>query len=178
MSEGFDSLPVGRFFRPGFVFQSLSARCRVLTRPGVGRVRCRAGRIDLPASNLQNCWIPLMFPRSSLRAMFLQFAPMDDWDIITHAKTRQVAAKISPVTHPVQYRKDEANMGKKIYPPDVLYQAQGVLTAWNQIDESLAFGSLNTEALAVDITNAQSIDAEISRLETLLTDRRNQRGDI
>jgi hypothetical protein len=59
----------------------------------------------------------------------------------------------------------------------VIDQAQGVLTAWNQIDESLAFGALNAEALAADLANAQGIDSEIAQLEKLLISKRNQRSD-
>jgi hypothetical protein len=67
---------------------------------------------------------------------------------------------------------------KKLFPTDVIDQAQGVLTAWNQIDESLAFGALNAEALATDLGNAQGIDSEIAQLEKQLINKRNQRADI
>jgi hypothetical protein len=69
-------------------------------------------------------------------------------------------------------------MGKKLFPSDVLNQAQGVLTAWNQIDETMAFGSLNVEAMAATVSSSREVEAEISRLETLLTDKRNQRDDL
>ena len=69
-------------------------------------------------------------------------------------------------------------MVKKLFPPDVINQAQGVLTAWNQIDESLAIGGLNAEALATDLNNAQGINSEIAQLETQLINKRNQRADV
>jgi hypothetical protein len=69
-------------------------------------------------------------------------------------------------------------MGKKIFPSDVLNQAQGVLTAWNQIDQSMAFGSLNVEVMTATVSASREVEAEISRLETLLTDKRNQRDEL
>ncbi|HJS17210.1 MAG TPA: hypothetical protein VJ785_00570 [Anaerolineales bacterium] len=69
-------------------------------------------------------------------------------------------------------------MGKKLFPTDVINQAQGVLTAWNQISETMAFGPANRESLAEDLSAAQSVDADIAQLESQLTARRNQRDDI
>ena len=98
--------------------------------------------------------------------------------ILARAKTRRVEAHILRVTHPEQYRKVNFRMGKKNFPTDVINQAQDVLMAWNQIDQDLAFGSLNRAALATDVTSAQEIEADISALESQLTARRNQRDDV
>ena len=61
------------------------------------------------------------------------------------------------------------------FPSDTLQQAQVVSTAWNQIGPTLAFGTLNAAALTADITAGAAVDAEITKLETQLTDKRNQR---
>ncbi len=61
------------------------------------------------------------------------------------------------------------------FPSNVLEQAQKVLTAWNQISTTLAFGTLNAAALTADITAANTLENDISKLERQLEDKRNQR---
>ena len=66
-------------------------------------------------------------------------------------------------------------MTKKVYPPDVLTQAQQVLVGWGQVSATLAFGTLNAAALTADINAASPLQAEIEKLEIQLADKRNQR---
>ena len=66
-------------------------------------------------------------------------------------------------------------MTKRVYPPDVLLQAQQVLVGWGQVSSTLAFGTLNPAALTADITAAGPLQVEIEKLEIQLADRRNQR---
>ena len=66
-------------------------------------------------------------------------------------------------------------MTKKIWPPDVLGQAQDVLVGWGQVSPTLAFGTLTSSTLTADMTSSAPLEAEISKLEIQLADRRNQR---
>jgi len=66
-------------------------------------------------------------------------------------------------------------MTKKIWPPDVLGQAQDVLVGWGQVSPTLAFGTLTSSTLTADVTASSPLEAEISKLEIQLADRRNQR---
>jgi hypothetical protein len=66
-------------------------------------------------------------------------------------------------------------MSKKVYPPDVLAQAQQLLVAWAQVSATLTFGGLTQAALTADITAAGPLQTEIDKLELLLGDKRNQR---
>lgn len=61
------------------------------------------------------------------------------------------------------------------FPTNILEQAQKVLDSWNQISTTLAFGTLNAAALTADITAAKTIETDISKLESQLNDKRNQR---
>jgi hypothetical protein len=70
------------------------------------------------------------------------------------------------------------NMSKKLYPTDVLEQAQSVLAAWNQIDSEVTFGSLNNAALTTDVTQASQLLTEMNTLEAQITDLRNQRDAL
>ncbi|HJQ13556.1 MAG TPA: hypothetical protein VJ830_02320 [Anaerolineales bacterium] len=69
-------------------------------------------------------------------------------------------------------------MTKRIYPSDVLDQAQDVLVGWNQVSATLAFGTLNPAALTADVTSASMREAEISLLEIQLAERRDQRDIV
>jgi hypothetical protein len=69
-------------------------------------------------------------------------------------------------------------MPKKLYPTDVLEQAQSVLAAWNQIDSAVTFGSLNNGALNSDITQASQLLTQMNTLEAKLTNLRNQRDAL
>jgi hypothetical protein len=66
-------------------------------------------------------------------------------------------------------------MTKKIYPPNVVEQAQDILVGWQQVSEELTFGALTPEVLAEDISAAAPMEADISRLEKLLADKRDRR---
>ncbi len=66
-------------------------------------------------------------------------------------------------------------MARKVYPSDVVQQAQDTLVGWGLVSATLAFGTLNPAALTADITASTPLEAEITRLETLLADKRNQR---
>lgn len=69
-------------------------------------------------------------------------------------------------------------MTKRIYPSDVLDQAQDVLVGCNQVNATLAFGTLNPAALTADVTSASMLEAEISMLEIQLAERRDQRDIV
>ena len=69
-------------------------------------------------------------------------------------------------------------MGKKIFPADVIQQAQEVLKGWTQIGSSVAFGTLTSALLTTDISTYTPLDAEISKLEMQLTEKRLQRDAL
>ena len=69
-------------------------------------------------------------------------------------------------------------MASRVFPNDVLKQAQDISGAWNQISPTLAFGTLNAAALNADITSATSLQSQIANLETQLTDLRNKRDAV
>lgn len=69
-------------------------------------------------------------------------------------------------------------MPKKLYPTDVLEQAQSVANAWDQINDDMTFGELTLSALTSDLSNAAPIQSQIDSLETQLTDLRNQRDAL
>ncbi len=69
-------------------------------------------------------------------------------------------------------------MPNKLYPTDVLQQAQTTLNAWNQISDKLTFGTLAPAALVADITAATTLEADMVKLEAQLTDKRNQRDAL
>jgi len=69
-------------------------------------------------------------------------------------------------------------MSKKLFPTDVLAQAKSVLDAWRQINTEMTFGDLDCGALDQDLTTAFSVDAQLTNLETQLTNVRNQRDAI
>ena len=69
-------------------------------------------------------------------------------------------------------------MGTKLFPSNVLEQAQTVFNAWNQIGSNVTFGTLLPESLSNDLTAAADIESQISNLELQLTSTRNQRDDL
>lgn len=66
-------------------------------------------------------------------------------------------------------------MRKKKYPSNVLEQAQDVIQAWNQIGTNQAFGTLSAAAFTAEVTTASTLIGDVSKLETQLNDKRNQR---
>jgi|WetSurMetagenome_2_1015567.scaffolds.fasta_scaffold977886_1 hypothetical protein len=69
-------------------------------------------------------------------------------------------------------------MSKRKHPVNVLEQAQEVLNGWPQISTTMTFGTLNLAALTADITAANTLKNDISKLEKQLDDKRNQRHTI
>ncbi len=69
-------------------------------------------------------------------------------------------------------------MSKKLYPTDVLEQAQTVLSAWNQIGATVTVGALTPTTFGVDVTAATTLESEMVKLEAQLTDKRNQRDAL
>jgi hypothetical protein len=66
-------------------------------------------------------------------------------------------------------------MGKRLYPSNVIRQAQEVLAGWNQIAPVPTFGTLTATILTTDVTATTGLDAQITTLEAQLTDKRNLR---
>ena len=69
-------------------------------------------------------------------------------------------------------------MTKKLYPTDILEQAQNVLSAWSQIGATMTVGTLTPTILATDVTAAIALESEMAKLEAQLTDKRNQRDAL
>ena len=69
-------------------------------------------------------------------------------------------------------------MPKKYIPTDILHQAQRVLTSWERISDSLAFGDLNSASLRDDLIAARTLREEMAKLEATMTDMRNRRDDL
>jgi hypothetical protein len=66
-------------------------------------------------------------------------------------------------------------MTKRLYPTNVIRQAQDVLAGWNQIAPVPTFGTLTSAALTTEVTAATTLEAQIATLEAQLTDKRNLR---
>ena len=66
-------------------------------------------------------------------------------------------------------------MAKRVYPQDVVGQAQDVLVGWGQVSPTLVFGTLTSALLTADVTASSPLESEIIKLEIQLADRRNQR---
>jgi hypothetical protein len=66
-------------------------------------------------------------------------------------------------------------MSKKQFPPNLLTQAQSIVTAWNQIGATTTLGTLLPASLTTDINAATTLDTQIASLEHQLTNARNQR---
>ncbi len=69
-------------------------------------------------------------------------------------------------------------MPNKLYPTDVLKQAQDVLSAWNQIGATVTVGALTPTILGSDVTAAATLESNMAKLEAQLTDMRNQRDAL
>jgi hypothetical protein len=66
-------------------------------------------------------------------------------------------------------------MTSKSYPNDVIEQGRAILEAWRSIDPAFKVGDLTTDALEVDLNQVLPALALIDRLESQLTEARNQR---
>jgi hypothetical protein len=69
-------------------------------------------------------------------------------------------------------------MPNKLYPTDVLKQAQDVSSAWNQIGATVTIGTLTPALLTTDVTAATTLESDMAKLEAQLTDKRNQRDAL
>ena len=69
-------------------------------------------------------------------------------------------------------------MTKKVYPPNVLEQAQTIVSAWNQIGATVTLATLLPAALSTDITSATALESQLAALELQLTNTRNQRDAL
>jgi hypothetical protein len=69
-------------------------------------------------------------------------------------------------------------MSRKVFPPDVVKQAQEVLVGWGQVTPAIAFGTLTPTVLTADITATSPLEAEIVKLENLLAEKRSQRDTL
>jgi len=68
-------------------------------------------------------------------------------------------------------------MSKKLYPTDVMRQAERVLDVMNQIDRNLAFDILNAEVLSSNITEAGTTLDRILSLKIELIRLRRERDE-
>ena len=66
-------------------------------------------------------------------------------------------------------------MPNKMYPTDVLKQAQDVLSAWNQVGPTTTLGTMTATTFTADVTAVTTHEALIKGLEAQLTDARNKR---
>ena len=66
-------------------------------------------------------------------------------------------------------------MGKKLFPPNIIALAQDILVGWGQVSTTLIFGTVTPATLSADLAAAAPLEAEISKLERQLADKRNQR---
>jgi hypothetical protein len=69
-------------------------------------------------------------------------------------------------------------MVNKLYPTNVLEQAQSVLDAMNQIDAGMSIGTVTNATLSADITQATQLVSQMNTLEVQLTNMRNQRDAL
>ena len=63
-------------------------------------------------------------------------------------------------------------------PADILEQAQGVLDAWNQINDGVNMGTVTPVTLSTDITQAAQVVSQLNALEAQMTNLRNQRDAL
>ena len=66
-------------------------------------------------------------------------------------------------------------MPNKLYPTDVLEQAQSVLDALIQIDANMNVGGVNSANLSTEIAAATQLVSQMNTLEAQLTNVRNER---
>src|SRR5262249_44683991 len=74
-----------------------------------------------------------------------------------------------------QYMEGTKTLAKRNIPPDTLEQALAVLAACKQINPDMRVGAMTQEMLAHEITQTQSIQAQINSLELQAKDLRNKR---
>jgi hypothetical protein len=69
-------------------------------------------------------------------------------------------------------------MTKKVFPPNVIEQAQEVLVGWGQITPALTLGTLTTAILQADITAAGPLEADILKLKNQVAEKCLQRDTL
>jgi hypothetical protein len=86
------------------------------------------------------------------------------------------------VTNHVTEKPSKGNvttMPKRLFPPDVIEQAQVIMGGWNQLaTPTPTFGSLSSVSFAAEVSTAATLDGQIAVLEAQLTDKRNQRDVV
>jgi hypothetical protein len=70
------------------------------------------------------------------------------------------------------------DMTHKLYPPDILTQAQDVRLGWQQVNEELTFGEVTPASLAEDLNAASPLNALIRGLDMQLADKKDQRDNL
>jgi hypothetical protein len=78
----------------------------------------------------------------------------------------------------IEVHRRNIDMGKKLYPSNVLKEAIGVQVAWKHIDEEVALGGMNIAALATDIEEIRKTQPELVYLEHQLMQVRNRRDEL
>ncbi len=58
----------------------------------------------------------------------------------------------------------------RLYPTNVLIQAQEVLSVWNRVGATVTLGTLLPATLTADITAGTALESQITDLEAQLTD--------
>lgn len=99
-------------------------------------------------------------------------------DTMDHKRNTAGCEPSTPEKPGEHTERKEQDMPKKLYPTNVLEQAQSVVSAWNQISPSLAFGSITPATLTADITSATSIESQMATMEAQMTNLRNQRDAL
>ena len=66
-------------------------------------------------------------------------------------------------------------MTKRLYPSNLIKQAQSVVNGWDQISPTPAFGALTVSSLAAEIKAAADLQAEVAAIEAHLADKRAER---
>src|SRR5687768_1911147 len=70
-------------------------------------------------------------------------------------------------------------MPRKLFPSDVLEQAQEIITGWNQISNPPpTLGAMTVNTFIVEFGSASTVDGQIRALEAQLNDKRMQRDAI
>ncbi len=66
-------------------------------------------------------------------------------------------------------------MSRRVFPRDVIEQAQDVLVGWGQIAPALTFGTLTPTIMTTEINAAAPLEAEIVKLKNQLAEKCGQR---
>jgi hypothetical protein len=69
-------------------------------------------------------------------------------------------------------------MPKRIFPSDLLDQADSIQDAWTRIDQNLIIGGITVASLSTSIKNLRQVESMLVGLENQLTNLRNERDDL